>query len=73
MTEHHAADFSLRRALSIPLIAALALTLGSPRADAQQDELITTHAVATFGIADLTYPADLVHLAYVNPEAPKGG
>ena len=73
MTEHHAADFSLRRALSIPLIAALALTLGSPRADAQQDELITTHAVATFGIADLTYPADFVHLAYVNPEAPKGG
>ena len=73
MTEHHAADFSLRRALSIPLIAALALTLGSPRADAQQDELITTHAVATFGIADLTYPADFAHLAYVNPEAPKGG
>jgi microcin C transport system substrate-binding protein len=73
MTEHHAAVFSLRRALSVPLIAALALTLGSPRADAQQDELITTHAVATFGIADLTYPADFPHLAYVNPDAPKGG
>jgi len=73
MNEHHAAVFSLRHALSVPLIAALALTLVSPRADAQQDELITTHAVATFGIADLTYPADFAHLAYVNPDAPKGG
>ena len=73
MTEHHAAAFSMCRAMSVPLIAALALMLGSPRADAQQDGLITTHAVATFGIADLTYPADFPHLSYVNPDAPKGG
>ncbi|MBF9046004.1 ABC transporter substrate-binding protein [Rhodobacterales bacterium LSUCC0031] len=73
MTEYFAADFSFRRALSVPIVAALALALASPSADAQQDGLITTHAVATFGISDLTYPADFTHLSYVNPDAPKGG
>jgi microcin C transport system substrate-binding protein len=72
MTEHTAA-ISLRRAFFVPLVAAAALAFAAPRADAQQEGLITTHAVATFGIEDLTYPADFPHLSYVNPDAPKGG
>ncbi len=36
-----------------------------------QDEIITSHGYSTFG--DLKYPADFAHLAYVNPDAPKGG
>jgi microcin C transport system substrate-binding protein len=58
---------------ALPLAGAallLALTALPARA---QDELIVTHAVATFGIEDLTYPAGFEHLAYVNPDAPKGG
>ena len=73
MTEHTAAATSLRRAFVVPLLAAAALAFAAPRADAQQEGLITTHAVATFGIEDLTYPADFPHLSYVNPDAPKGG
>ncbi len=58
---------------TLPLAgAALMLALAAMPARAQ-DDLIVTHAVATFGIEDLTYPADFPHLAYVNPDAPKGG
>ena len=58
---------------ALPLAgAALLLALAATPARAQ-DDLIVTHAVATFGIEDLTYPADFAHLAYVNPDAPKGG
>ena len=63
-------------ALHLPqlsLAAVFALSLMAPQARAQDAELIVTHAVATFGIADLTYPADFPHLNYVNPDAPKGG
>lgn len=63
-----------RQTLSwLPLAAAVTLSLTAQTARAQQDSLIVTHAVATFGIEDLTYPADFPHLAYVNPDAPKGG
>lgn len=34
-------------------------------------EVIISHGISTFG--DLQYDADFPHLAYVNPEAPKGG
>ena len=38
---------------------------------AQDETIITSHGYSTFG--DLKYPADFTHLAYVNPDAPKGG
>ena len=58
---------------ALPLAgAALMLALAALPARAQ-DELIVTHAVSTFGIDDLTYAADFEHLAYVNPDAPRGG
>jgi microcin C transport system substrate-binding protein len=34
-------------------------------------DTITAHGISTFG--ELGYPADFGHLAYVNPDAPKGG
>ncbi len=69
----HLATAAPHRRLS-PLIAVVALTLGTaPLAAQPMDGLIVTYAVATFGIEDLTYPADFAHLAYVNPDAPKGG
>ena len=55
------------------LLLAAALALIAPHVSAQEPELIVTHAVATFGVEDLTYAADFPHLAYVNPDAPKGG
>ncbi len=59
---------------SLPLAAAaLVWVLGAMPAPAQEDDLIVTHAIATFSLEDLTYPADFGHLAYVNPDAPKGG
>ena len=42
-------------------------------ARAQDEALTVTHGFATFGLEDLTYPADFEHLAYVNPDAPQGG
>lgn len=37
-----------------------------------EGEVITSHAITTFGDPP-KYPADFTHLDYVNPEAPKGG
>lgn len=48
------------------VILALAAT-----AVAARSETITAHGISTFG--ELNYPADFKHLAYVNPDAPKGG
>ncbi|MEY3003052.1 MAG: hypothetical protein RLZZ491_228 [Pseudomonadota bacterium] len=59
--------------LFLSLAAVVAMATSAPLAQAQEPDLIVTHAVATFGIEDLTYPADFAHLAYVNPDAPKGG
>jgi microcin C transport system substrate-binding protein len=53
--------------------AALIWALAVLPAPAQEDDLTVTHAIATFGLADLTYPADFEHLSYVNPDAPQGG
>ncbi|MFC4668057.1 extracellular solute-binding protein [Seohaeicola nanhaiensis] len=49
------------------LITAVGLA-GTARGD---EKIIKSHGYSFYG--DLTYPADFDHLAYVNPEAPKGG
>ncbi|HEX9858291.1 MAG TPA: extracellular solute-binding protein, partial [Paracoccaceae bacterium] len=49
----------------------LVLTLAGWGVAARAETVITSHGISTFG--DLTYPADFQHLAYVNPDAPKGG
>jgi microcin C transport system substrate-binding protein len=68
------APTTLVRFASLPLAgAALVWVLGALPALPQSDDLIVTHGVATFGLEDLTYPADFEHLSYVNPDAPKGG
>ena len=51
------------------LIVALAAVAGMARA--QDQKIITSHGISTFG--ELKYPADFKHLDYVNPDAPKGG
>jgi len=63
-----------RIAATLPLAgAALALALAAWPAQAQDDDLIVTYAVSTFGVEDLTYAEDFEHLSYVNPDAPRGG
>ncbi|WP_050528033.1 extracellular solute-binding protein [Pseudorhodobacter aquimaris] len=49
------------------LIVALAGVFGA----AQAETVITSHGISTFG--ELQYASDFTHLAYVNPDAPKGG
>ena len=64
----------LPRLAALPLLGAALVWAVTVLPAASQDEtLIVTHGVATFGQADLTYPADFEHLAYVNPDAPQGG
>lgn len=56
------------------LLSSLILALGALQAratDASTETLIKSHGISTFG--DLKYPADMAHLDYVNPDAPKGG
>lgn len=47
------------------------LMLGPSMALAQEQKVITSHGISTFG--DLKYPADFSHFDFVNPDAPKGG
>lgn len=54
--------------MALPLLAASVLATPG---FSQEDELIVTHGVSTFG--DLRYGADFEHLDYVNPDAPQGG
>ena len=49
----------------------LLLALGAQTLAARAETVITAHGISTFG--DLDLAADFAHLAYVNPEAPKGG
>ena len=49
-------------------LAALAVVGGRP---ARADEWVETHGLSSFG--DLSLPPDFKRLAYVNPDAPKGG
>lgn len=46
-------------------------TQGGQGADGAGAEVTTSYAYSNFGA--LKYPADFDHLAYVNPDAPKGG
>jgi microcin C transport system substrate-binding protein len=52
-------------------MAVLALAGWAVAARAQDQKIIVSHGISTFG--DLKYPADFKHLDYVNPDAPKGG
>ena len=64
------------RRSSLPAFAAArgADGAGCAALQAQDDDLIETYAVSTFGVDDLTYPEDSRrHLSYVNPDAPRGG
>lgn len=54
--------------MALPLLAASVLATPG---FSQEDELIVTHGVSTFG--DLRYGPDFEHLDYVNPDAPQGG
>ena len=57
------------------VLAAAGIACATPAAavtTAEGDgEITVSHGISTFG--ELKYPADLAHLDYVNPEAPKGG
>ena len=55
------------RMLGAGLLIAACLTPFAGRAQ----EVIVSHGISTFG--NLAYPADMTHLAYVNPDAPKVG
>lgn len=55
---------------AIMLVSAAFLAQMAP-AVAQDDPVIKTHGISTFGAVEL--PADYPHLRYVNPDAPKGG
>ncbi|WP_306047149.1 extracellular solute-binding protein [Nioella sp. MMSF_3534] len=54
--------------MALPLLAASVLATPG---FSQEDDLIVTHGVSTFG--DLRYGPDFEHLDYVNPDAPQGG
>ncbi|NKX43064.1 extracellular solute-binding protein [Roseicyclus persicicus] len=78
MTDRPAAAVAVPRTapfarMALPLAGALMLALAALPARAQDDALIVTHGVSTFGVDDLTYPADFPHFSYVNPDAPRGG
>ena len=53
------------------LSAALVVTSAGVLAAESHDPVTVSHGYSYFG--DLKYPADIVHLDYVNPKAPKGG
>ncbi|WP_134725762.1 extracellular solute-binding protein [Paracoccus luteus] len=54
-----------------PAPAAVPAPAAAPVASADTGETIVSHGIATFDTLKL--PADFAHLAYVNPDAPKGG
>lgn len=53
------------------LLAGLGIALAAGQALSQEEDLIESHGYSTYG--ELAMPADFAHLAYVNPDAPKGG
>lgn len=57
----------------LALIAALSLASASyaQESSGEEEKIIKTHGITYFGEPEL--PADFKHLAYVNPDAPKGG
>jgi len=66
-----AAASDLGQTMTVSLIA-FAILLGGDVAWGASDAAVTkAHGISTFG--ELKYPVDFAHLAYVNPDAPKGG
>ncbi len=61
----------LKMVRSMAAILAASATLASGSATVIAQTVIKSHGISTFG--DLKYPADFIHLDYVNPDAPKGG
>ena len=67
-----AATWTITRQMQAGLAAgALILGFAAFSTAAWAETVITSHGISTFG--ELNYPADFKHLAYVNPDAPKGG
>lgn len=65
-------NVNIWRAAALPLAgAALILGLSVVAAKAQDDGLIHTYGISTFG--ELAYGPDAPHFNYVNPDAPQGG
>ncbi len=60
-----------RRQIRVMALVATIGLVGAQGTAEGDDEVIRSHGISTFG--NLKYPADFAHLAYVNPEAPKGG
>jgi microcin C transport system substrate-binding protein len=58
------------RAVVASVLLSFAVALPAP---AQQEGWIVSHGITTFPGDTLKYPPDFKHLAYVNPDAPKGG
>lgn len=58
-------------ALGGMIAAAFLVMAGDARGQMADGEVIVSHGISTFD--ELKYPADFPHLAYVNPDAPKGG
>lgn len=55
----------------LALSVGLLFCAGTSLAIEAGDDWIQSHGISTFG--DMKYPSDFKHLAYVNPDAPKGG
>ncbi len=73
MAQRAAAKVKSLPGIGAGLMATGALICGLALATAArgQEKVIISHGISTFG--DLALPADFTHLAYVNPDAPKGG
>lgn len=54
-------------------LGAALLTAQSLRAEETGGTVIVSHGIATFNNDPLKHAADMTHLPYVNPDAPKGG
>ena len=59
------------RAVATAGLFALAATFWGLQARAEEQKVIVSHGISTFGALNL--PADFPHLPYINPTAPKGG
>jgi len=58
---------------ALPILGAAAIWLLMAWPGHAQDDIIVTHGVSTFGVDELSYPADFEALSYVNIDAPQGG
>lgn len=70
-TTSQAAQAMPTGAKTMLLGGAMILALAASAMAARAETIIKAHGISTFG--ELNYPADFKHLAYVNPDAPKGG